>query len=95
MIRIGQLTVTIDPEAQAIYIYLRPREGFRSYKQEEPAPGVIVDFDANGKPIGIELLGPGKLDIVVKKVAAQYRIPGLKQILQKREEIEELLGLTN
>lgn len=91
MIKIGNLTVTIDPESQCIYIYLRPKEGFRSYKSEEPAPGVILDFDANGKPIGIELIGPGKLDILVKKIAGRYGIPGLKQVLQKREQIEELL----
>lgn len=89
--KIGQLTVTVDPQAQAIYIYLRSPQGFRSYRQEEPQVGVVIDFDSEGKPIGIELLGPGKLDIVINKIAPRYHIPALKQVLQKRRAIEELL----
>lgn len=90
--RIGQLTVTIDPEAKAIYIYLRPKAGFESCKQERPFPGVIVDLDAQGNAIGVEFFGTGKLDIQIKKLVPKYHIPKLEQVLTKQEAIEEELA---
>ena len=43
---------TYDPEADAVYIALadaRPREG------TEVAPGVVLDLDADGRLVGIEI----------------------------------------
>lgn len=90
--KVGSLTISVDAVAQAIYIYLRPTKGFRSYRQEEPRKGVIVDFDAEGRVIGVELLGPGRLDLVVKQLIPKYHIPALRQVLARQEAIEEQLA---
>ncbi|HTI65911.1 MAG TPA: DUF2283 domain-containing protein [Caulobacteraceae bacterium] len=45
--------MTYDPEADAVYIALsdsRPHEG------SEVAPGVVLDLDAEGRVVGIEVL---------------------------------------
>jgi len=45
--------VHVDPEADALYIRLNetPIES-----SEEVRPGVVLDFDADGEVIGIEML---------------------------------------
>jgi uncharacterized protein YuzE len=45
---------TYDPEADAIGIYFAP-EGAEYVESEEVAPGVVLDFDAAGRVIGVEL----------------------------------------
>ncbi len=47
--------VTYDAEADAMAIRL-PQLGSSYAESEELAPGVIVDFDAQGRVIGIQLL---------------------------------------
>ncbi len=44
---------TFDPEADAAYGYLK--DGPIS-DTEEVAPGIIVDRDAEGRPVGVEIL---------------------------------------
>lgn len=44
-----------DPEADVLHIAFGP-EGVRSDTSEEVAPGVFVEFDPNGNPIGIEVI---------------------------------------
>lgn len=40
------------------YLYL-PRQGTeKSARTERLGPGLLVDFDASGRPIGIEILSP-------------------------------------
>ena len=51
----SQPTVTYDPELDAIAIRFAP-EGARYSESEEIAPGVVLDYDAEGRVIGVELL---------------------------------------
>lgn len=49
-----------DPEADAIGVYFKP-EGAEYDESEEIAPGVILDYDKQGRVIGVELLGVREL----------------------------------
>jgi uncharacterized protein YuzE len=49
------ITTTYDPEADALYVYLAPRDA-KALDTREVAPGVLLDFDARGQVIGIEVL---------------------------------------
>jgi uncharacterized protein YuzE len=51
---------TYDPEADAIAVRFKP-EGSKYAESEEVAPGVILDFDAEGRVIGVELLSVREL----------------------------------
>jgi hypothetical protein len=45
----------------AAYLYL-PREGNeKSARTEEAFPGLLIDFAAGGRPIGLEITAPGKV----------------------------------
>jgi len=44
---------TYDPEADAVYI---PVSDARPSEAEEVAPNVVLDFDAEGRVVGIEVL---------------------------------------
>jgi uncharacterized protein YuzE len=45
-----------DPEADAIGIYFAP-DGSVYQDSEEILPGLTLDFDTDGKVIGVEILG--------------------------------------
>jgi hypothetical protein len=90
--KIGQLTVKVDPLAGAIYVYLVPMAEFHAARQERPAKGVVVDLDSEGHLIGAEFIGPGKLEINVKQVANKYHAPKLNDMLKRREYLEEQLA---
>jgi uncharacterized protein YuzE len=47
------MRVRIDPSADAVYIDLAEREIASS---EELADGIIVDYDADGRVVGVEIL---------------------------------------
>ena len=47
---------TYDPEADAIGIYFTP-DGATYAESEEIAPGVSLDYDTEGRVIGVEILG--------------------------------------
>jgi uncharacterized protein YuzE len=49
------ITTTYDPEADALYVYLASRDA-KALDTKEVAPGVMLDFDARGQVIGIEVL---------------------------------------
>jgi uncharacterized protein YuzE len=44
-----------DPEADVLHVAFGP-PGVHSDTSEEVAPGVFVEFDPNGNPIGIEVI---------------------------------------
>ena len=48
-------TVSYDPEADAIAVRFAP-EGARYVESEEVAPGLVLDYDGNGRVIGVQLL---------------------------------------
>ncbi|MFW6206526.1 MAG: DUF2283 domain-containing protein [Gemmatimonadota bacterium] len=42
----------------AAYVYLPHQPANRSVRCEELRPGLVVDFDADGNPLGIEVISP-------------------------------------
>jgi uncharacterized protein YuzE len=57
------MRMTYDPAADAMYLYLtgRSAEGVKVARTEEAAPGLMLDFDSNGRVIGTELLSVSQL----------------------------------
>ena len=49
------IRTSYDPEADALFVWFGP-EGVKSARTDEIAPGILLDFDADGRPIGIEVL---------------------------------------
>ena len=49
------IRTSYDPEADVLHVMFGP-QGARSDTSEEVAPGVFVEFDPNGNPIGIEVI---------------------------------------
>ena len=48
------VVITYDPEAQAAYVYIGART--TSARTQELTSSVMVDYDADGRLIGVELL---------------------------------------
>jgi uncharacterized protein YuzE len=44
-----------DPEADAMFVWFGP-EGVKSAGTEEVSPGIMLDFDNEGRVIGVEVL---------------------------------------
>ena len=44
-----------DPETDAVFVWFGP-EGVTSAGTDELAPGIMLDFDAAGNAIGLEIL---------------------------------------
>jgi uncharacterized protein YuzE len=49
------MKTSYDPEADAMFLWFGP-EGKNSARTQEVAPGVMLDFDEDGRVIGIEVL---------------------------------------
>ena len=49
------MRTSYDPEADALFVWFGP-EGVGSTETQEVAPGIMLDFDAEGRVIGIEVL---------------------------------------
>jgi uncharacterized protein YuzE len=49
------MRTTYDPEADALFVWFGP-EGISSANTEEVAPGIMLDFDIEGRVIGIEVV---------------------------------------
>ena len=45
----------------AAYLYLPRRPTDKSHRSERVQPGLVIDFNRSGKPIGIEITAPAKL----------------------------------
>jgi uncharacterized protein YuzE len=50
------IQTSYDPEADVLNVKFGPA-GARSDGSEEVAPGVFVEFDVEGQPIGLEVIG--------------------------------------
>lgn len=48
----------------AAYFYLPRREGDTSVRTESDANGLLIDYAADGRPIGIEITSPDAVDLV-------------------------------
>jgi uncharacterized protein YuzE len=49
--------MTYDPEADAAYIYLGAAAVVES---EDVSPGVVLDYDAEGRVVGVEVLNASR-----------------------------------
>jgi uncharacterized protein YuzE len=49
------MRTTYDPEADAIFVWFGPEET-KAAGTQEVAPGIMLDFDSDGRVIGIEVL---------------------------------------
>ena len=47
------MKLKVDQEADALYLSLSEEP---AHESEEVSPGIVVDFDENGRAVGIELL---------------------------------------
>lgn len=72
----------------AAYIYLEHRPGQRSARTEEISPDLLIDYDAEGNPLGIEIVSPGYVSFEELKNLFQHL--GLDG--PDREEVAPLLA---
>ncbi len=49
------MRTSYDPEADAMFVWFGP-EGVKSAETEEVSPGIMLDFDADGRVVGVEIL---------------------------------------
>jgi uncharacterized protein YuzE len=49
------IRTSYDPEADAMFVWFGP-DGAKSADTQEVAPGIMLDFDSEGRVIGIEVL---------------------------------------
>jgi uncharacterized protein YuzE len=49
------IRTSYDPEADAMFVWFG-EEAVKSAGTEEVAPGIMLDFDSEGRVIGIEIL---------------------------------------
>ena len=63
------ITTTYDPEADALYVRFAPK-GTEVETTNEVAPDVMLDLDAAGNIIGIEVLGVRSRTAAPAKAAA-------------------------
>jgi uncharacterized protein YuzE len=64
------MRTSYDPEADAMFVRFAP-DGVTSARTEEVAEGVLLDFEAEGKVIGIEVLAVKQRMTNPKEVAAE------------------------
>ncbi len=50
-------------KALAAYLYLPRQAGVKSSRTREMARGIIVDYDASGEPIGLEITAPAHVSV--------------------------------
>lgn len=48
----------------AAYLHLPRRDGDTAARTDEAGTGLLIDFTSDGRPIGIEILAPGRIDLV-------------------------------
>ena len=49
------IRTSYDPEADALFVWFGP-EDVKSEDTQEVAPGIMLDYDGDGRVIGIEVL---------------------------------------
>ena len=59
-------------KALAAYLYLPRKKGAKSAKTEAHSNGVLIDFDKDGEPIGVEITVPGQTTLeTINEVLSQ------------------------
>jgi len=60
----------------AAYIYLPRRPADKSHRTERVEPGLVIDFNRRGKPIGVEITAPTKLSTAaLNRVLRRLGVP--------------------
>ena len=63
----------------AAYLYLPRRPADKSYRTTKASPGLLVDFNRQGKPIGIEITAPQKATAAaLNRVLRDLGLPPIK-----------------
>ena len=64
----------------AAYLYLARRPADKSHRSERVEPGLVIDFNRTGKPIGIEITAPAKLSAsALNRVLRRLGLPTVTQ----------------
>ena len=78
---------TDKANGKVIAVYITLAEG-KVHRTVEVSPGeCYVDEDRRGKPIGVEMLRPGKVKILVKSVARRYHIHGMSRAVNSVKSV--------
>lgn len=73
-----KITFSIDPDdKQVLTVYVRLTDGKVKKTVELTDGACYVDVDSKGRPIGFEMLCPGKLAVSLRKLRKEYDLPGL------------------
>jgi hypothetical protein len=60
----------------AAYLYLPRKPGDKSHRTTRIDPGLVVDFNRSGKPIGIAITAPSKLSAAaLNRVLRRFGLP--------------------
>ena len=60
----------------AAYLYLPRQPGDRSHRTAKAEPGLVIDFNRSGRPIGIEITAPAKLSAAaLNRVLRRFGLP--------------------
>jgi hypothetical protein len=77
------VTFTIDrDDNQVLAVCFSISEGKVHRTVEVAAGKCYVDEDANGKPIGVEMLAPAEVKLMLRKLKDKYRIPEVDNAYQ-------------
>ncbi len=64
----------------AAYLYLPRRSGERSYRSSRVEPGMVIDFNRKGNPIGIEITAPSKISVTsLNRVLRGLGLPAVRK----------------
>jgi uncharacterized protein YuzE len=64
----------------AAYLYLPRQPGARSHRTEQANPGMVIDFDVEGHPIGLEITAPTKVSLSgINAVLQRLGLPPVTQ----------------
>jgi len=82
-----KVSFTVDQDdGQILAVYFSLAEG-KVHKTVEITEGeCYIDEDSNGNPLGVEMLCPGRLEILVKRVARKYHIRGMNRAVHSVRE---------
>ena len=62
----------------AAYLYLPRAVGAKSVRTESVASGLLVDYGADGEPIGFEITAPDKITVAqINAVLTQFGLPSI------------------
>jgi len=65
----------------AAYLYLPRRPGEKSFRSRKAAPGLVIDFNRSGKPIGVEITAPDKVTAtILNRVLRDLGVAPIKRL---------------